>query len=118
MWPNSQYPAVFFVQCQAYFTKMSPCLGILSILGFTKRIGNLLKDVEEETGERKINLSWCFGAYYYFLLFLESCEYLKFLLPGPFYINKAPYLNTAQYTKVIVNKENCIECARNASQSL
>ena len=97
---------------------MSPCLGILSILGFTKRIGNLLKDVEEETGEWKINLSWCFGAYYYFLLFLESCEYLKFLLPGPFYINKAPYLNTAQYTKVIVNKENCIECARNASQSL
>ena len=69
---------------------MSICLGIFLILDFTKRIGDLLEDVDEETGEWKNNLSWCFGEYYYFLLFLESNEYFKILLRNPFCINKPP----------------------------
>ena len=97
---------------------MSLCLGIFLILEFTKRIGSVLEDVEEKTGERKNNLSWCFGAYYYFFLFLESSEYFKMLLCNPFCINNPSYLNTAQYTRVTVNKETCIECSRNTSQSL
>ena len=97
---------------------MSLCLGIFLILGFTKRIGNLLVGVERETGEWRNNFSSCFDAYNYFLLFLESCKYFKILLRNPFCINEPPYLNTAQYTRVIVNKETCIEYARNASQSL
>ena len=138
MWPNPQEAAnlVRFTEeilngklhflssvrpiLQKYICKIVcvKCLGIFLILGFTKRTWNLLEDVEEETGEWKNYLSWCFGAYYCFLLFLESSEYFKILLRNPFCLHKPPYLNTTKCTRVIVNNETCIECARNASQSL
>ena len=96
---------------------MSLCLGIFLILDFTKRIGDLLEDVDEETGEWKNNLSWCFGEYYYFLLFLESNEYFKILLRNPFCINKPPYLNAVRYTRVIV-KETIRKLASNVQEIL